>query len=162
LREAARQPVDPPLAVPAIVALGRIAATGGSSVAAQAVSTLLDLATHGDWRDPVLRTASAWSPELLNWITGWLPHQPVPIRRVAVDALSRMQHPGASDVIAGRLHDEDATVRTAAISAVGRLGSLGAAASAIALATADPDPGVRRRAASACRRHGWPTDASIA
>lgn len=156
LAEAARQPVDPPLAAPAILALGRIAAADGGAVGRGALAALFALAVHVEWREAVLRTAPVWSPALLAWLETWLTSQPAGVRRVAIDGLSRMHHPGASDLIVGSLHDEDATVRSAAIGAVGRLGSLGAAAVAGALASTDPDPGVRRRALVACRRHGWP------
>ena len=49
-------------------------------------------------------------------------HAQPSVRRAVVDALGRMKHPRASELLSGALDDEDATVRLAAVNALAYLG----------------------------------------
>jgi HEAT repeat protein len=66
-----------------------------------------------------------------------------------------MRHPIASSALLEALSDDDSAVRVAAVDAIGRLGSLGAATAVQTLRNTDPDTGVRKRAATICDRYGW-------
>jgi HEAT repeat protein len=80
-------------------------------------------------------------------------------RLAAVEALARLRDPRASDMLTRALHDEDPAIRRAAVVAFGRLGTTSIASAIAALSESDPDPDVRRVAATMCRRHRWPCGA---
>jgi HEAT repeat protein len=157
LVEAARLPVEPSLGPAAITALGQIASSVNGVATRAAVAALLELGSEADWRVHVTATL-ARLPHAIEWVRDGLASSRPVVRRLAVDVLGRMRDSTASSALIDALHDVDPTVRIAAMDALGRLGSLAAAPAVTALMDADPDAGVRKRAAAICRRHGWRGD----
>ena len=154
LADAARLPVEPSLGPAVIAALGRVAASSNEVSARAAIATLLELGTEPDWRSHVIEIL-ARLPHNIEWVRHGLSSDRPATRRLVVDGLGRMRHSMASGALLEALGDDDSAVRVAAVDAIGRLGSLAAASAVAVLRTADPDIGVRQRAATICDRYGW-------
>jgi HEAT repeat protein len=154
LADAARLPVEPSLGPAVIAALGRVAASSHEVLARSAIASLFELGSEAEWRSLVIATL-ARLPHNIEWVRHGLSSVRPATRRRVVDGLGRMRQSMASSALIEALSDDDPTVRVAAVDAIGRLGSLGAAPAVAALRCSDPDTGVRQRAATVCDRYGW-------
>jgi HEAT repeat protein len=140
----------------AIEGLRKIAASPANPAAQRsAVAALLDLAVQMPRRDEVIaalgRLPEGSVPAVASGLSAGRPD----LRVVTAEALAAMRHPRASSELARALSDEDASVRAAAVTAFGRLGTPSAARVIAAMRHTDPDESVRYRAVQACARHGW-------
>jgi len=151
---AARLEQPPSLAPTAIESLGRMAATAEG--ATLAVPALLELSTDPGIRERIVQRLSELPPSItVSVLAEHLASSRTAVRVVVVEALARMCDAEATTHVATALTDPDATVRAAAVTAFGRLGSSSVAPTMVALSQSDADAGVRRRAAAVCRRYGW-------
>jgi HEAT repeat protein len=85
-------------------------------------------------------------------VAAGLAHLQPEVRRATIDVLARMRHPDASAALRTALHDADAHVREAAVTALDRLGARGTGRRFAEMAREDPSPAVRRAAAAALGR----------
>jgi HEAT repeat protein len=138
--------------------LRRVAVNPGAGGRVAAVAALVALAADSTRRESVLRLLASLPADLIGALEQELHSSRAELRAVIVEAMARMRHPDATGTLAQALVDEHALVRGAAVAAFGRLGSPLAAAAITAMADADADPAVRRRAAAVCRRYGWNND----
>jgi len=76
----------------------------------------------------------------------------VEVRQAVVEALGRMKHPLASELLAQALDDENAAVRLCAVAALGTLGNRSCERRLIELAHKDDDPFVRESAKQVVER----------
>lgn len=139
----------------AIAGLRRIAAADDDEGRATAVGVLLDLAADGPQEDAAVAAFAGLPARIVAEVGLGLQARRVSARIAAVRALARMRQPSASEALLRALADPEATVREAAVVAFGQLGTRAAAAALFGLSAADPDQGVRRRAAIVCARYGW-------
>lgn len=133
---------DEHVAQAAIQALARLATP-------EAVAVLFSLATDTTRRDACIAALASLSEAHIPLVADGLHHAHPAARIAAVEALARMKHPRATQALSAALHDEDASVRLAAVNALHYLGSRQAERELVALARSDPDVAVRRAAQSA-------------
>ena len=88
----------------------------------------------------------------IELIGNGLKHTQSSVRRAVVDALGRMKHPVASEMLSGALGDEEASVRLAAVNALAHIGNRSVERKLLALMRTDPDTAVRRAAQKALSR----------
>jgi HEAT repeat protein len=143
----------------AIEGLRRMARSESSAGRTAAVEALLGLAADAGERDGPLAALASLPDEGVDVIAAALTAERRAVRLVAVEALARLRHPRASDVLTHALEDADAGVRASAVAAFGRLGTPAARPLVENMQRTDPDEGVRHRAAACCARHGWMKDA---
>jgi HEAT repeat protein len=151
---AARADEPPGLGSVAIEGLRRIAASDGSGRPA-AIQALLDVGSEPGRREEVVEALGGLTGDAADEIAAGLSAASANVRTTAVEALGRMRHPRASEALARALADDDPAVRTAAVTVFGRLGTHAVSGIIARMQTEDADPGVRRRAAAICARHGW-------
>ena len=82
----------------------------------------------------------------IEWIGRGLSHPQAQVRCAAVEVLTRLKHPHASELLTNALDDAEASVRLAAVRSLGYLGNRSAELKLAALSRTDPDPVVRRAA----------------
>jgi HEAT repeat protein len=116
------------------------------------VSALLRLASDRRLRELVITAVSALGPRHLDQIQAGLESPQLETRRAVVQALGRMRHPCASEMLKVALDDERPEVRLAALMALRRLGSAVPERKILSMAHGDPDPGVRQAAEQALQR----------
>lgn len=155
---AARLAEPAALAGVALDGLRRLAGLADTASGSAATAVLVGLAADPSRRDSVVSIVGTLPPEVIGTIEHELQSSRPDVRAALVGALARMRHPEATQALARALGDEHPGVRAAAVAAFGRLGSPVAATTIARLAKHDPDPVVRRRAASVCRRYGWTDD----
>jgi HEAT repeat protein len=88
-----------------------------------------------------------------EWIGVGLTHPNPGVRSAVVDALTRLKHPRASEILVAALEDRESSVRLRAIRALGYLGNRSAEQQLAAIARTDIDPAVRRAAHRAMQRY---------
>lgn len=137
--------VDEQVVQSSIDALARLATP-------EAVDTLINLTSDPTRRDACVAALADLRKEQIEFIGKGLAHAQSAVRRAVVNALGRMKQPLASELLSTALDDEDASVRLAAASALGHLGSRSAERKLVAMARTDPDPGARRAAQKALRK----------
>ncbi len=138
----------------AIESLGQLCGSPDQPTRRAAIAALVDLAAAPATRESAI-AALATHVDAVDHLSSCL-SSPRELARVAVtEILARMRTPRASDALVAALGDQSATVRGAAIAAFGRLGTSVAADAIAALSRTDADAGVRRLAATVCRRHRW-------
>jgi HEAT repeat protein len=145
----------------AIEGLRRIARTEAAAGSSAAVEALLGLAADAGFRDAPIGALATLPETAVDVIAAALSTERLHVRLAAVEALARMRHRRASDALARALDDDDAAVRASAVAAFGRLGTPAIGRVVAAMQDADPDEGVRRRAAAVCARHGWAKDVPL-
>jgi len=118
----------------------------GAAATPEAVSALLGLAQESGRREEVIAALAGMGEEQLVWIAGAFAESRPETRLAIVEALLRMKRPAATEMIVKALDDGEAKVRLAAIQALARLGSRRAERRLSLMASADPDPDVRRAA----------------
>ena len=136
---------DEQVAQAAIDALARLATT-------EAIDALVDLTADPKRREASVDALARLAEQKIEAIGNGLNHTQPSVRRAIVDALRRMKHPAASNVLSGALDDEDASVRLAAVNALAYLGNRSAERKLRALMRTDPDTAVRRAAQKALSR----------
>lgn len=147
---------NPELPLEAINAMRKIAGDADHPVAQRAaVAALRELAAEGTQRRDVIAAIARLPEAVVPEVASGLSAMRVATRVATADALAAMRHPRASDELSRALRDEDASVRAAAVSGFGKLGTPSVARIIAAMRHTDPDPDVRRRAELACARHGW-------
>jgi HEAT repeat protein len=140
----------------AIDSLRRIAVSPHNAMARRAaIAALLDLAAQAPRRDEVIAALGQLPEDSVSAVASGLSASRPDLRIATAEALAAMRHPRASGELMRALSDEDASVRAAAVTAFGRLGTPGVSRIIAAMRHTDPDEGVRLRAARACDRHGW-------
>jgi HEAT repeat protein len=148
---------DPAITSAAIEGLASIAAADRGEAGSAAMTVLLDVAAEPRRRAAVVQALTRLNAEAIDLVASALGDPRAPARLTAVEALARMRNPRASAALAAALRDEDAAVRAATVSAFGRLGTTAVGGTIAALRDADPDAGVRRKAATVCQRYAWRT-----
>ncbi len=155
LTEAVHLPVDPLLGPTAIAALEHIVAHSRAGYP-DALRALLRLGTEPEWRSAAIESLARLPRHVAtDHLSQAMRDADVASRLVIVEALARFRCPEASALLVASLADTDPGVRGAAVTALGRTGSLAAADALTRLQHADPDPTVRRRAVRICQRYGW-------
>ena len=136
---------DAQVAEAAIDALARLATP-------EAIASLIDLTADGARREASVNALAHLGEQKIELIGRGLNQAQPSVRRAVIDALRRMKHPAASEVLSGALDDEDANVRLAAVNALAYLGNRSAERKLRALMRTDPDTAVRRAAQKALSR----------
>ncbi|HSE97207.1 MAG TPA: HEAT repeat domain-containing protein, partial [Blastocatellia bacterium] len=133
--------------------VARSAITALSSLAtSEAIEALIALLADPRRRDACVEALAQMSKDRTEYIALGLRKGQVAVRRAVVDALTRMKHPRASELLGSALDDAEPAVRLAAATALRHLGSHFAAQKLAALARTDPDLAVRRAAQKALKR----------
>jgi HEAT repeat protein len=117
-----------------------------------AIAALIDLMADSARRESTVVALSGLSAQKIELIAKGLAHTQSSVRRAVVDALGRMKHPFASELLSSALDDEEASVRLAAVNALAHLGSRSAERKLLALMRTDPDTAVRRATRKALSR----------
>jgi HEAT repeat protein len=136
---------DPAVVDRAIEELARMATP-------ESVAALLRLSSDRRIREKVIEHIGRLGPSHLRWIAQGLDSPQLETRRSAVEALGRMKHPEASEILGKALDDDRPEVRLEAVRALKRLGSLAMERRLLQVAHSDPDPGVREAAEQALQR----------
>jgi PAS domain S-box-containing protein len=129
----------------AIDALSRLATP-------ESIAALVNLTADAERRDSSVEALSKLSPQKIELIGRGLANEQLSVRRAVMDALGRMKHPLASDLLSGALDDNEASVRLAAVTALAHLGNRSAQRKLVELMRQDPEPAVRRAAQKALSR----------
>lgn len=144
---------DPEVAHAALGALGVKAGQAGPT-ARLAVQAIVACLSEPGRRAEALATLARLSPSAIPWLAEGLSADDPQIRRGVVEALGRQSHPTASAYLQRAMSDGDAIVRSRAIAALSRVGTLGLTRRLSAIAQTDPAPAVRRAAVAALNRQG--------
>jgi HEAT repeat protein len=155
LEWAAQLSEPPTLAALALNGLRKVAEASGSEAGSAAIHALLALGAAPARREQVAGLLGALPRATVPVLRDALRTAATEVRILAIQALARMRDGEASHVIATALGDDAPAVRSAAVAAVGRLGSSIARRQVQAISVSDPSPSVRSLAAAVCRRHGW-------
>jgi HEAT repeat protein len=129
----------------AIDALARLAT-------AEAINALITLTADAARREASIAALVHLGERNIEAIGRGISHPQASVRRAVVEALGRMKHPLASEILIQALDDREASVRLATVSALARLGSRDAEKRLVMLAHTDTDAAVRRAAQHALRR----------
>src|SRR5262249_23186855 len=115
----------------------------------ESIAALLRLAPDRRLREKVISHISRLGAGRLQWIRAGMSSPQLETRRAVVEALGRMKHPEASEILGQALDDERPEVRLEAVRALRRIGSLAMERRLSQMAHSDPDPGVREAAEQA-------------
>jgi HEAT repeat protein len=118
----------------------------------EAIVALIDLTAEPTRREASVEALARLGEQKIELIGQGLEHAQPSVRRTVVEALRRMKHPTASQILEGALEDQDATIRLSAVQALAHLGSRRAERKLLAMMRADPDQTVRRAAQKALSR----------
>jgi HEAT repeat protein len=136
---------DAQVAEAAISALARVATP-------DAIASLIDLTADAACRQASVDALARLGEQKIELIGKGLDQAQPSVRRAVIEALRRMKHPRASEVLSGALDDKDASVRLAAVNALAYLGNRGSERKLRTLMRTDPDTNVRRAAQKALSR----------
>ncbi|HVG18998.1 MAG TPA: HEAT repeat domain-containing protein, partial [Blastocatellia bacterium] len=129
--------VDASVAQAAIDALASLATP-------EAIDALIGLTAEKSRREASVVALSGLDKDKIELIGRGLTQTQSVVRRAVVDALGRMKHPLASELLGGALDDEEVTVRLAAVNALAHLGNRAAERKLLSLMRTDPDTAVGR------------------
>lgn len=118
----------------------------------EGVEKLISLTSDPTRRDACVAALAELPEDQIESIGKGLGHPQTAVRRAVVEALGRMKHPLASNLLGTALDDEEASIRSAAANALGHIGSRYAERKLVAMARTDSDPSVRRAAHRALRK----------
>jgi len=118
----------------------------------ESIAALLRLSSDRRLREKAIAQISGLGPSHLAHVAAGLSSPQLETRRSVVEALGRMKHPEASELLSRALDDDRPEVRLAALLAIRRLGSLASERKLLQIAHNDPDPGVRAAAEQALQR----------
>ncbi|HKP86469.1 MAG TPA: HEAT repeat domain-containing protein [Blastocatellia bacterium] len=136
---------DPRVAQAALDALARLRTP-------EAIAALVNLTADAAHREQSVEALSRLGEQNIELIGRGMASAQSSVRRALVDALGRMKHPLASELLSSALDDEEASVRLAAVNALAHIGNRSAELKLVKLLRADPDPMVRRAAQKALSR----------
>jgi HEAT repeat protein len=136
---------DPAVIQAAIDALAQLATP-------EAIAALIALTADAPRREACVTALSQLGKKHMEMVGEGLSHAQASVRQAVIDALGRMKHPRASELLSGALDDKDAAVRLAAINSLMHLGSRSAERKLVAMARTDADVAVRRAAQRALKR----------
>ena len=145
LQWAAAADSEPEVAQAAINALARLATP-------EAIDALVNLTVEATLREASVNALARLGAQKIELIGNGLKHTQSSVRRAVADALGRMKHPVASEILSGALGDEEASVRLAAVNALAHIGNRSVERKLLALMRTDPDTAVRRAAQKALSR----------
>ena len=123
----------------AINALARLATP-------EAINSLITLTADGGRREASVAALAHLGERNIGLIGQGLSHPQQGVRRAVVDALGRMKHPHASELLIRALDDGESSVRLAAVNALAHLGNRSAERKLVLLMHTDADIVVRRAA----------------
>jgi HEAT repeat protein len=115
----------------------------------ESIAALIRLTADRRVREQAIGALSRLGAVQIEAVATGLDNIQMEVRRATVDALSRMKHPAASEVLSRALDDERPEVRLTAVLALRRLGSSTLRRKLSQLAHRDPDPGVQKAAEEA-------------
>ncbi len=118
----------------------------------EAIDALVTLTADAARRTAAVAALAHLGERYIDAIGLGIHHAQASVRRGVVEALGRMKHPRASELLTQALDDREPSVRLAAVSALAQLGSRGAEKRLVMLAHADADAGVRRAAQRALKK----------
>ena len=118
----------------------------------EAIAALTMLTADPTRREACVVALAQLGKERIDDIGRGLTHAQAAVRGAVVDALGRMKHTRASELLGLALDDEEASVRLAAVSGLAHLANRSAERKLVAMARTDSDPNVRRAAQRALRR----------
>jgi HEAT repeat protein len=118
----------------------------------EAIVALIDLTAEPARREASVEALARLGEQKTELIGQGLEHAQPSVRRTVVEALRRMKHPTASQMLERALEDQDASIRLSAVQALAHLGSRRAERKLLAMMRADPDSTVRRAAQKALSR----------
>ena len=145
LQWAAAADSEPEVAQAAIDALAQLAT-------AESIAALVNLTVETTLREASVNALARLGAQKIELIGNGLKHTQSSVRRAVADALGRMKHPVASEMLSNALDDEDASVRLAAVNALAHIGNRSVERKLLALMRTDPDTVVRRAAQKALSR----------
>lgn len=151
LRWTAEADASADVAQAALEGLARLASLPGDGWP-EAVDALLELAADAKHRDCAVAALSRVPIGRVDRVARGLSHPIEGVRRLTIEALTRMKHPDASARVRAALDDADPLVREAAVIALDRIGATGVFAKLSAMAAGDADAAVRRAVAVAMSR----------
>jgi HEAT repeat protein len=115
----------------------------------EAITALIRLTADRRLRERSVSMISKVGAAHIEEVAGGLRSPQLEVRRAVIDALGRMRHPKASEILGilgGALDDEEPRIRLAAVLALKRLGSHTSQRKLLHMAHRDPDPEVRKAA----------------
>lgn len=112
----------------------------------EAIAALTELTADASRREACVAALAQLSKDRIDSIASGLKHAHAGVRCAIIDVLTRMKHPRASELLSVALDDGEASVRLAAATALGHLGSHFAEKKLSSLARTDLDMAVRRAA----------------
>jgi HEAT repeat protein len=118
----------------------------------EAVAALVNLTAEPARREDCVEALSRLGEQKIELIGRGLANAQPSVRRALVDALGRMKHTLASELLSQALDDQDMSVRLAAINALAHIGSRRAERKLVEMMRADPEAAVRRAAQKALSR----------
>ena len=118
----------------------------------ESISALVQLTADRKLREHAIAALARSNPGHIDRIGAGLRSSQLEVRRAVIEALGRMRHPVASEVLSQALDDQQPEVRTAAIAALRRIGSQTSEKKLLMVAHADLDAGVRKAAERALER----------
>jgi HEAT repeat protein len=112
----------------------------------EAIAALMDLTANPTRNEACIIALSTLDVTQIEAIGRGLNHPKSEVRRAAVEVLTRMKHPRASECLMLALDDQETSVRLAAVKALEHLGYVSAERKLAVMAHTDPDLSVRRAA----------------
>ena len=123
----------------AIDALARLATP-------EAIAVLIELTVELEHKEACVTALVKLGAGHLEHLARGLTHPHPGVRGAVVEALRRLKHPHASELLSVALEDSERSVRLAAVTALGYLGNRFAEPKLATIARTDPDTAVRRAA----------------
>jgi HEAT repeat protein len=119
---------------------------------AESIMALIRMTADRRLRPDCIAALSGLSRSKIEAVASGLKSSQVEVRQAVVEALGRMKHPLASELLARALDDENSSVRLSAVVALGTLGSRLFERKLIELAHKDADVSVRQTARQVIER----------
>jgi HEAT repeat protein len=119
---------------------------------ADAINALITLTADATRREASIAALVHLGERNIEAIGRGITHPQASVRRAVVEALGRMKHLKASELLADALDDREASVRLATVNALARMGSRQVEKRLVMLARTDTDAAVRRAAQGALRK----------
>jgi HEAT repeat protein len=155
LRWTAEADASRDVATAAVGGLARLA-TGTGERWREAVDALVELTADPRQQDAALAALARVPAGRADRVAKGLGHPIGRVRRMTIEALTRLKDPDAAARLRGALEDPDAGVREAAVMALKRIGARGLVAKLSKMIESDPDPAVRRAATAATSKRADP------
>lgn len=118
----------------------------------EAIAALVNLTADSARRERSVKALSQMGEQKIELIAKGMTNAQSSVRRAIIEALGRMKHPLASQLLSNALEDEEASVRLAAVNSLAHIGSRSAERKLLELMRSDPDASVRRAAQKALSR----------